>query len=1214
MFSCDFCYDFSGSFKNKYVRKSSDVKRPWKIAKVLVVAALVAGVFGIGVRPLVATAVAPTTVPNTISFQGKIVNFSNGTNVADGTYSVTFRLYSALSGGTAVWGETQASVTVAGGVFQVNLGSTCSFFVTQTCSGISNTAIDFSTGPSLYLTVQFAADSQETSPRIPLQSVPFAFNAETANKLGGLTANQFIQQGGNTFSGTTAADIGTINNGSLNFRTNNGIRLTVSTTGDLQFALGGARTINIAQETGTTVGDQLTIAAGQGGSTGAVGGILALQGGNASGAGNTNGGNVTVDGGVATGSGARGTIVLQGTSGVVNIGAVTTPIAGFSLEAATSRNGPAGIAAHNSNTGTQAFTAFYAYSDNAGGTNNYGLIGAAASTYSIFPLLSNRAFLLAGSSTSGLVVGSVTGTNPTLFVNGNAEAGRFTAAGNLSLGNTNDTYKLDVTGDINASANIRTAGTQRIDSSGNIVNAGNWTSTAGSTFLTTGSNGFIFKPGTNSSTAFQVQRSNGEPLVSVDTTTSNLITNPGFEVNTTGWAARNSSTVTQNTNTANTYNGIASLQIATATGTANQGASTSSFTSTVAAGTYTLSFFAKYSGTLPSTFRAGYNQGASDVVCGLSASGIVTSGFVRFSCTFTTTANLVSLFIDDGATAVTSTLYIDAVQLQTGSSATPYTIGSIQLRSVISNPLSLQATGDSTSAFQIQNTAGTSNLFVADTLNGRIGINKSAPTVALDVAGTINATGYSINGTAGKTLTCAGGQTTAITAVSSGIVTVSNACTGISDSRVKENITELDDSVLGQLQQVGAVHFNFKCEDPDLTAQFGFDCSLQTGVIAQQVATIFPDLVTLQEDGYYHVNYQNLGIYTLKGVQELAQHLSANGDANLNVVTANNLTVNGDLTVNGTLHYSAIDASNGNFSNGIISPSLVSDGALTIDSGTSGDVTIDTGGNSAAVNIGTTSASAVRVGHTGGTTSTEGNVDFSFADNEGFTLSNKATNSAAQDAALHIDNANASQRVTTAVKITNSGGAGYDTIISSPNFTVTGDGNVTAGTISSTGSFALFDATHNLVASIDQSGNASFDGNLTAANLTANGGLSVGGDANFAGLSAFQKLATFFGKVIFRQDVRFDAHITVASDTAGYAQLKTGETTVHVTFVTPYETTPIVTSNITNGQFALSSINNVTATGFDVVLSAPALSDTMFSWTALGVTSPQTAANLPANP
>jgi microcystin-dependent protein len=70
-----------------------------------------------------------------------------------------------------------------------------------------------------------------------------------------------------------------------------------------------------------------------------------------------------------------------------------------------------------------------------------------------------------------------------------------------------------------------------------------------------------------------------------------------------------------------------------------------------------------------------------------------------------------------------------------------------------------QNASNSTTAFQIQNAAGTSNLFIADTTNNRIGIGIT-PGYTLDVAGDINissGSAYRINGVAicGPSATCA---------------------------------------------------------------------------------------------------------------------------------------------------------------------------------------------------------------------------------------------------------------------------------------------------------------------------------------------------------------------------------------------------------------------------------------------------------------------------
>ena len=57
-----------------------------------------------------------------INFQGKLTN-PDGTNVTNGTYSIVFSIYSVSSGGSAIWTETQGSVSITDGIFQVSLGS-----------------------------------------------------------------------------------------------------------------------------------------------------------------------------------------------------------------------------------------------------------------------------------------------------------------------------------------------------------------------------------------------------------------------------------------------------------------------------------------------------------------------------------------------------------------------------------------------------------------------------------------------------------------------------------------------------------------------------------------------------------------------------------------------------------------------------------------------------------------------------------------------------------------------------------------------------------------------------------------------------------------------------------------------------------------------------------------------------------------------------------
>ncbi|MEK7383908.1 MAG: hypothetical protein AAB262_11580, partial [Elusimicrobiota bacterium] len=99
------------------------------------------------------------TVPGAINYQGRLLD--NGVAVT-GTRSISFRLYSAASGGTLLWSNAAQAITVTQGVF----GATLSI----------------STGPlsgpaQKYLEVQ--VDNTTLSPREPLNAVPYALVAKS---------------------------------------------------------------------------------------------------------------------------------------------------------------------------------------------------------------------------------------------------------------------------------------------------------------------------------------------------------------------------------------------------------------------------------------------------------------------------------------------------------------------------------------------------------------------------------------------------------------------------------------------------------------------------------------------------------------------------------------------------------------------------------------------------------------------------------------------------------------------------------------------------------------------------------------------------------------------------------------------------------------------------------------------------------------------------
>lgn len=126
---------------------------------------------------------AATGMNKTINFQGKLVG-NNGINVADGSYTVVFSLYTLPSGGANVWTETQ-NVTTTNGIFQVQLGSV------TTLPG----SVDFNTD-NIYLGIKVGADAEMT-PRIQFTAVPYAFNAQRVNGL------NVTNESGNPFSSAT---------------------------------------------------------------------------------------------------------------------------------------------------------------------------------------------------------------------------------------------------------------------------------------------------------------------------------------------------------------------------------------------------------------------------------------------------------------------------------------------------------------------------------------------------------------------------------------------------------------------------------------------------------------------------------------------------------------------------------------------------------------------------------------------------------------------------------------------------------------------------------------------------------------------------------------------------------------------------------------------------------------------------------------------------
>lgn len=125
-----------------------------------------------------ASAVAVAAVPTTLGFSARLVDETTGEAVT-GAHRIAFALFAAETGGTSVWQEGY-EVEVDDGVLFTDLGQT---------AALDATVFD---GRKLWLEVKL--DDVTMEPRIPLDSVPYAIRAGTADAIGDVTADNVQQR------------------------------------------------------------------------------------------------------------------------------------------------------------------------------------------------------------------------------------------------------------------------------------------------------------------------------------------------------------------------------------------------------------------------------------------------------------------------------------------------------------------------------------------------------------------------------------------------------------------------------------------------------------------------------------------------------------------------------------------------------------------------------------------------------------------------------------------------------------------------------------------------------------------------------------------------------------------------------------------------------------------------------------------------------------
>ena len=200
-------------------------------------------------------------VPQLINYQGVLTD-SLGNNVND-TVDITYTIYDAPSSGSTVWTETQTSIVVNDGQFNVFLGS-----VTQLIDTVFNDTVR-------YLGIQVNSDP-EISPRTRLVSMAYSYRTGTVDGASGGHITSKVNIGpNNDNSGTGAFVAGELDTASGDYSVVSGGLFNVA-SGTKSVVSGG--TLNKADSTYAVVGGGWANRAGHWNSTVGGGGFSKAEG------------------------------------------------------------------------------------------------------------------------------------------------------------------------------------------------------------------------------------------------------------------------------------------------------------------------------------------------------------------------------------------------------------------------------------------------------------------------------------------------------------------------------------------------------------------------------------------------------------------------------------------------------------------------------------------------------------------------------------------------------------------------------------------------------------------------------------------------------------------------------------------------------------------------------------------------------------------------
>jgi len=293
---------------------------------------------------------------------------------------------------------------------------------------------------------------------------------------------------------------------------------------------------------------------------------------------------------------------------------------------------------------------------------------------------------------------------------------------------------------------------------------------------------------TNSTNALSVQNASGASIFNIDTTDGgNLISNPGAEVNTTGWAVEGNAGGSISRDVSQSWLGNGSLKVV-ATNTANQGAHFTTGntlpTKLLPSTTYAMSWYSKLSSGTLNDIKGRYSVdgGTTFIDCTPTNQSVVTTGWTRYTCSFSTAGTAPSstayIAIVQTAASGVHTFWVDGLQVEAAASSSEYSAGKLYLNATVVSPMTLRNSGDSTEAFKILNASGSSLLNV-DTLNSTVSLASTSTASSLFTLTNNSATGNTVASLQADALTTGKGLsvTSASANLTGNLLNVSSAST-----------------------------------------------------------------------------------------------------------------------------------------------------------------------------------------------------------------------------------------------------------------------------------------------------------------------------------------------------------------------------------------------------------------------------------------------------